>query len=90
MNDLSSETKELFEQIAYGLSLEFREKWKHRYGTHLILIFQERILNCLETQKPIAKETLLQTMCRKHKYNQSIIEDFFSEIDIGLYKPLIK
>ncbi len=90
MKDLNSETKELFEQISYGLSLEFREKWKHRYGTHLILVFQERIINALETQKPISKEVLLQSMCSKHKYNKNLIADFFKEIDIGLYAPLIK
>ena len=88
MTEIVIETSEFFEQIDYGLSLTFREKWRHKYGTQLIHIFQDRLINALEKQKPLQREVFISSLVNKHKYNKNVIEDFLDDIDIGLYRPL--
>ena len=44
----SVEIKEFLEQIDFALSLEFKEKWRHRFSAHFIAIFQTRLLKALK------------------------------------------
>lgn len=90
MSELHIETGEFFEQLTYGLSLRFKETWRHKYGTHLIDSFQEALLRALETQRPIKKEQFVDRMVKKNKYNENVVLDFFNDIDIGLYRPIIR
>tara|TARA_R100001509_G_scaffold133142_1_gene86734 strand:+ start:1088 stop:1366 length:279 start_codon:yes stop_codon:yes gene_type:complete len=85
----SIEMKEFLEQINFALSLEFKEKWRHRFSTHFVSIFQSRILKALKEEKPVKKDSLVSLYTKKHKYNLSEVLCFFDEIDITLYSPLI-
>tara|TARA_R100000005_G_C4963253_1_gene179092 strand:- start:893 stop:1171 length:279 start_codon:yes stop_codon:yes gene_type:complete len=85
----SIEMNEFLEQINFALSLEFKEKWRHRFSTHFVSIFQSRILKALKEEKPVKKDSLVSLYTKKHKYNLSEVLCFFDEIDITLYSPLI-
>lgn len=86
------DTIEIFEfidQIKYILSREFLEKWKSKYSSHFIKIFQERICQAMTNQKPIKKSSLVSTLTKKHRYNERLVEDFLLDIDLTLYYPLV-
>jgi len=83
------ELYEFLEQINYALSLEFREKWRHKFSETFINLFQERIIKSLRTQKPIKLSSLKSLYVKKHKYDIALVDEFLSNIDITLYYPLI-
>lgn len=87
--DYNIELLEFFDQVNYCLSLEFKDKWRHRYSDVFISIFQEKVLKALETQKPIKKSSIIHAYTKKHKYDLNIVEDFLDVIDVRLYYPLI-
>ena len=83
------ELYEFLEQINYALSLEFREKWRHKFSENFVTVFQDRIIKALQAQKPIKISSLKSLYVKKHKYDISLVNDFFENIDITLYYPLI-
>mgnify|MGYP003153941896 CR=1 FL=1 len=83
------ELQEFLEQVNYALSIEFKEKWKHRFSPHFIEIFQNRILKGLKESKPIKKSTLISLYEKKHKYSETEVSEFFELIDLTLYYPFI-
>jgi hypothetical protein len=87
--DTSIELIEFLDQLNYCLSLDFKEKWRHKYSTHFISIFQEKVLKALETQKPIKLSSLYSVYSKKYKYNTSVLIDFFEDISIEDYYPII-
>ena len=80
---------EFFEQINYCLSLKFKEKWRHRFSTHFLEIFQNKVLNALKTQRPLKKSSLYSTYTKKFKYSTSEVENFFKLVSIEDYYPLV-
>jgi len=80
---------EFMDQVDYCLSLRFKEKWRHKYSSHFIRVFQEKVLKSLETQKPVKKSSLYTTYTKKYKYNPDVVFDFFNSIEIGLYYPIV-
>jgi len=91
MNDISSdiELHEFLEQVNYVLSTQFKEKWRHRFSTNFISIFQARLLKALKDRKPVKKSSLTSLFVNKHKYAISEVEAFYYCIDVHLYHPLI-
>ena len=87
--DDRAELKEFLEQINYALSLEFKEKWRHRFSETFITVFQDKVIKSLATQKPLKISSLTSTFTKKHKYDLSQVIDFYDCIDITLYFPLI-
>jgi len=83
------ELYEFLEQINYALSLEFKEKWRHKFSETFINLFQERIIKSLKTQKPVKLSSLKSLYVKKHKYDIKVVEEFLNNIDITLYYPLI-
>ena len=47
------ELYEFLEQVNYALSLEFKEKWRHKFSENFINIFQDKLITSLQGQKPI-------------------------------------
>ena len=89
MNNLSVEISEFLEQIDYALSFEFKDKWKHRFSTSFINIFQQKLITALKRQKPFKLSGLISTYIMKFNYKQEYVEDFLKCIDIRLYSPLV-
>jgi hypothetical protein len=85
----SIEIKEFLEQVNYALSLEFKDKWRHRFSTNFIEIFQNRLLKALREEKPVKIDSLMSLYTKKHKYTSSEVLCFFEEIDISLYNPIV-
>ena len=87
--DDKMELEEFLEQVNYALSLEFKEKWRHRYSEAFINIFQSQIIGAFEDQKPIKISQLETTFSKKYGYDISLVRDFFRAIDITLYYPIV-
>ena len=83
------ELSELLEQVNYALSLKFTEKWRHRFSFNIINVFQTKLLQSLEQEKPIKLSSLVSLYTKKHKYDVEVVKDFFECIDISLYYPLV-
>jgi hypothetical protein len=83
------ELEEFVEQVNYALSLQFKEKWRHRYSEVFITIFQDSIIKAFEDQKPIKLSQLENTFVVKNGYDMEIVQDFFKQIDISLYYPIV-
>lgn len=83
------ELYEFLEQVNYALSLEFKEKWRHRFSEAFINLFQGKIIQSLQSQKPLKISVLEAYLSKKHKYDVTLVKDFLSCIDITLYYPLI-
>jgi len=80
---------EFMDQVDFCLSLRFKEKWRHKYSSHFIRVFQEKVLKSLDTQKPVKKSSLYTTYTKKYKYSPEVVFDFFKSIEIGLYYPIV-
>ena len=89
MEDLGSELNELLEQVNYALSDAFKDKWRHRFSTNFINIFQQRLLKALKTGKPVSTSSLHSLYSNKYKYSSTEVKHFFKAIDISLYRPLV-
>jgi len=89
ISDTESELKELLEQVNYALSDEFKEKWRHRFSTNFVSIFQDRLLKALKTRKPVTRSSIRSLYTKQHKYSILEVNAFFKEIDLSLYYPLI-
>ncbi len=83
------ELSEFLEQVDYALSFKFREKWRFRFSTTLISVFQDRLLKALKEERPVKKSSIVSLLTKKHKYSVSEVNSFFEEIDVSLYYPLI-
>ncbi len=87
--DDSVQLSEFMMQINYCSSLKFKEKWRYRFSTHFIEIFQEKVLKALETQRPLKISTLVSAYTKKHKYSIVEVRNFFDLVSIEEYYPLI-
>jgi len=80
---------ELLDQINYCLSLQFKEKWRHRFSSNFIDIFQDRILQGFKSTKAIKLSSILSLFIKKHGYSPIEVFDFFKAIEVEIYYPLI-
>ena len=85
----STELYEFMEAMDYLLSKEFLDKWRYKYSCSFITFFQEKVLEALIKRKPIKKETLKNILKTKTKFNEHMIVQFYDDIDITLYYPMI-
>ncbi len=76
--------------INYTLSTKFEEKWRHRFSSAFIKIFQLKILESMDNQKPIKRTTLYTYLTKRCKYSTEQVDNFFKAIEIEIYDPLIK
>ena len=84
------ELNEFLEQINYALSLEFKEKWRHKFSENFINIFQNKIINAFQSEKPIKLSVLISLYTKKYRYDPKLVSEFLRNIDISLYSPLIQ
>tara|TARA_R110000824_G_scaffold351039_3_gene537932 strand:- start:426 stop:710 length:285 start_codon:yes stop_codon:yes gene_type:complete len=89
VDSLTTEISEFLEQIDYALSFEFRDKWKHRFSTSFVSIFQQKLISALKRQKPFKLTQLTATYMNKYGYKREFVEDFYKCINVRLYRPLV-
>ena len=76
--------------INFTLSSNFENKWRHRFSPAFIRLFQLKIIESMDNQKPIKRSTLYTYLTKRCKYSSEQVDNFFSAIEIDLYNPLIK
>lgn len=75
--------------LNFTLSNKFEEKWRHRFSSSFIKLFQLKLLESMDNQKPIKRSTLFTYLTKRCKYSDEQVENFFKAIDIEIYDPLI-
>jgi hypothetical protein len=75
--------------LNFTLSNKFEEKWRHRFSSAFIKLFQLKILEVMDNQKPIKRTTLFTYLTKRCKYSEEQVLNFFNAIDIDIYDPLI-
>ena len=73
----------------YTFSNKFIEKWRHKYSTAFIKKFQLRVLKSMNDKKPIKRKTLSQYLIKKCRYADDQVSEFFVDVEIELYYPLV-
>jgi hypothetical protein len=89
MNIDSYEIVEFIDLLNHTFSEKFVEKWRYKYSTSFIKKFQYKILKSITDKKPIKKRSLKQYLSNKCKYNNKQIDNFFDDIEIEIYYPLV-
>ena len=80
---------EFLDHIEYCLSLRFKEKWRHRFSTHFVAIFQEKLCAAFEKQKRLKISSLVSTYTRKHKYSLETVMEFLDCIEVEDLYPVV-
>jgi len=87
--DTNTDIIDFMDLINFTLSDEFVEKWRHKYSEGFIRKFQLKILETMNSSKPIKINTFYTYLTNKCKYSDSQVISFFKSIDIDLYQPLV-
>ena len=88
-NDVSILLEETLEQVSYALSNRFVEKWRHKYSSMFIEVFQSTLLKSLKDRKPARRSSLYSLYTKRYKYAPTTVDAFFQDVDLGLYHPFI-
>jgi len=89
MNIDTHEIIEFIDLLDFTFSDRFVEKWRYKYSVAFIKKFQYRVLKSVTDKKPIKKKSLHQYLNKKCKYNQDQIQEFFEDIELEIYYPLV-
>ncbi len=68
----------------------FIEKWKYRYSEKFVKLFQVKVLDSMTNRKPLKIKNLYNYLTKKCKYSPEQVVDFFEQVEIDLYYPLIQ
>jgi hypothetical protein len=88
-NNLDIELYEVIDLVNETLKDTFIERWKFRYSEKFLKLFQLKLLSSLEKQKPLKQDKLLTYFTKNCGYSQEQVIDFFKNIDIEIYYPII-
>lgn len=89
MENIDENIVDFLDLINFTLSNKFEEKWRHRYSSAFIKLFQLKLLESMDNQKPIKRSTLFTYLTKRCKYSEEQVDHFFKAIDIEIYDPLI-
>jgi len=89
MSDIDIEIIDFMDLMNATFSLQFCEKWRIKYGARMVRLFQFKLLEYFKEQKRLRKSTLTNYLIKRCKYKQTLVEDFYEDIDISLYFPFI-
>lgn len=85
----NNEIMEFIDLLNYTFSDKFVEKWRYKYSIAFTKKFQYKMLKGMSDKKPIKKKSLHQYLTTKCKYNVDQVEEFFNDIELDLYYPLV-
>jgi hypothetical protein len=85
----NNEIIEFIDLLDYTFSNKFIEKWRYKYSISFIKKFQYKILQSMSDKKPIKKKTLYQYLNKKCKYSTDQVDEFFDDVEIEIYYPLV-
>jgi len=87
--DINQLLYEFTELLDFTLSNEFINKWKDKYSTKFIKLFQTRLIKSMTDRRPLKINTLYIFLTKKCSYSREQVLNFFQSIDITLYSPVI-
>jgi len=87
--DINQLLYEFTELLDYTLSNEFIKRWKSKYSTKFLKLFQTRLIKSMADRRPLKITTLFTFMTKKCNYSKDQVLNFFDSIDISIYSPLI-
>jgi len=87
--NIDTEMVDFLDLINHTLSNDFVDKWKHKYSEKFIKHFQLKLLEYLNKQKTLKINTLFLYLTKKCRYSKDQVDNFFTTIDIDLYRPFI-
>lgn len=89
MSNFDTEIIDLIDLLHYTTSSEFTDKWRFKYSERFIKHFQFRLLKTLKDKKPLKLTTLFSFLRRRCGYQEEEILNFFIDVEIELYSPVI-
>tara|TARA_R100001594_G_C3911102_1_gene233286 strand:+ start:214 stop:522 length:309 start_codon:yes stop_codon:yes gene_type:complete len=87
--DINQLLFEFTELLDFTLSNEFINKWKDKYSTKFLKLFQARLIKCLSDRRCLKMSTLYTFLTSKCNYSRDQVLNFFESIDIEAYSPVI-
>jgi len=88
-DSLDIEIIDFIDLINHTLSSNFIELWRYKYSEKFIKHFQIRLLQALSNQKPLKISSLYSYLTKKCKYSDEQVLNFFTSVEIDIYRPLI-
>ena len=88
-DSLDIEIIDFIDLVNHTLSSDFIELWRYKYSEKFIKHFQIRLLQALSNQKPLKISSLYSYLTKKCKYSDEQVLNFFTSIEIDIYRPLI-
>ena len=87
--DINQLLFEFTELLDFTLSNEFIIRWKDKYSTKFLKLFQTRLMKSMSDRRPLKISTLYTFLTKKCDYSKDQVLNFFDSIDISIYSPLI-
>jgi len=87
--DINQLLFEFTELLDFTLSNEFINRWKDKYSTKFIKLFQTRLIKCLSDRRCLKLSTLYTFLTVKCNYSREQVLNFFQSIDIEVYSPIV-
>jgi hypothetical protein len=88
-DDINQLLYEFTELIDFTLSNEFIKRWKGKYSTKFLKLFQFRVMKAMADRKQLKLTTLYTFLVKKCKYSREQVLNFFDSVDISIYSPII-
>ena len=89
MSNIDIEIIDFFDLLNHTFSIKFVTKWKDKYGSRFVKLFQLKLLEYFKNSKRLKIVTLTNFLSKKCKYRESLIEDFYDDVEISLYSPFL-
>tara|TARA_Y100001963_G_C6588490_1_gene356843 strand:+ start:390 stop:683 length:294 start_codon:yes stop_codon:yes gene_type:complete len=89
-DNIDVEIIDFLDLVNTTLSPDFIERWKYRYSEKFVKLFQLKILESMSSNKPLKLKNLYIYLTKKCKYSPEQVTDFFDQIDISIYYPLVQ
>ena len=87
--NIDTDIFEFIELVNETLSSRFSERWRYKFSERFIKVFQLKVLEAINNQRPIKITTLFNYLHKKCGYDKIQIIEFFESIDIDIYRPLV-
>ena len=87
--DINQLLFEFTELLDFTLSNEFINRWKSKYSTKFIKLFQTRLIKCLSDRRCLKLSTLYTFLTVKCNYSREQVINFFHSVDIEVYGPVV-
>lgn len=89
MTNIEEELLEIIDLLNFTLSIDFIDKWSHKYGKRILRLFQIRILKSLESRKPLKMKTIHKFFVVDSGFSSELVKNFLLDIDYEIYYPII-